>query len=88
MKEYLLDAQFMEHPKPLEEAITIIRKLNSKSYLYMIHRKEPIPLLALAKEHQLNYFSYCDSKAIWHILITPNIDIKLDDILNSKISLR
>ncbi len=85
MKEYNLDARFMPHPKPLEEAIAIVRELDTKSYLYMIHRKEPIPLLALANEHQLNSLSYCDDSGIWHILITPNRSITLKELLNLNI---
>ena len=81
MKHYLLDARSLEHPTPLERAIAILRKLDNDSYLYMIHRMQPIPLLALAKEHHLNSISICDGNDIWHILISPNKDIDLNSLI-------
>lgn len=83
MKYQLLDARALEHPKPLERAISILRDLDSFSYLYMVHIKEPIPLIALAKEHNFNVISKCDSSGIWHILIAKNGDIDLNSCLKS-----
>ena len=79
-----LDAREMEHPEPLEKAIAILRELSSKSYLYMLHRKEPHPLLALAREHRLNHISRCDDEGRWHILITPNPSVNLENMLQLK----
>ena len=81
MTRRFLDARSMEHPEPLEKAIAILRSLDGESYLYMLHRKEPVPLIALAKEHGLNYRSHCDEEGEWHILITPNTDVELEDFL-------
>lgn len=83
MKRYLLDARSLEHPEPLERAIAIIRKLDSSNYLYMIHRMQPVPLLALAKEHNLNHLSICDDNEVWHILISRNTDIELKSLLHN-----
>ncbi len=81
MKRRFLDARAMEHPEPLERAIAIVRELDDESYLYMLHRKEPIPLIALANEHGLNHLSYRDDEERWHILITPNREVKLEEFL-------
>jgi len=72
----------MEHPEPLERAIAILRNLDADAYLYMLHRREPIPLLALANEHKLNALSHCDENEEWHILITPNSEIDLEKLLD------
>ena len=83
MKPYILDARCMEHPEPLEKAIAIIRKLDDTNYLYMLHRMQPVPLIALAKEHNLNYLSICDDNEIWHILISINKNINLNNMLSN-----
>ena len=77
MTKIFLDAREMEHPIPLEKAIDALKRLNENSYFYMLHRKEPIPLLALAGEHELNLLSIkIDNN--WHILISPNKSIDLE----------
>jgi TusA-related sulfurtransferase len=81
LRRDFLDARELEHPVPLELAIDALKKLDRGSYFYMLHRKEPIPLLALASEHKLN----CISKNIgkeWHILISPNSEINLEEFLD------
>jgi len=40
----------LEYPKPLELAMKALRELNEEDYFYMIHRKNPIPLIDLASE--------------------------------------
>jgi len=45
MKKILLDAREMAHLKPLELGINILKKLDDESYLYMLHRKHPVPLI-------------------------------------------
>ena len=80
MRKEFLDASELEHPIPLELAIDALKKLDKSSYFYMLHRKEPVPLLALASEHKLNYISKnIDNR--WHILITPNKDANLEEFL-------
>ena len=81
MKRHFLDARDMEHPEPLERSIAILRELDESGYLYMLHRKEPLPLIALAREHRLNYLSRCDEEGEWHILITPNREADLASLL-------
>ena len=84
MKRHVLDARAMEHPEPLERAITILRELDEEGYLYMLHRKEPLPLLALAREHRLNHLSRQVAEEEWHILITPNQTLKLEELLDAE----
>ncbi len=81
MKKIFLDARKMEHPEPLERAIEALKKLDENSYFYMLHRKEPIPLLALASEHNLNFISKKGEDNSWHILITPNLEVKLEQFI-------
>jgi len=77
LREYFLDARDLEHPIPLEKAIDTLKELDESSYFYMLHRKEPIPLLALASEHNLNFISNLENDGFWHILISPNSKIEL-----------
>ncbi len=82
MKKIFLDARELEHPIPLEKSINILKKLDENSYFYMLHRKEPIPLLALATEHSLNFISFKEKDKKWHILISPNKSIDLNKFLD------
>jgi hypothetical protein len=81
LRKVFLDARELEHPIPLERSIDILKQLDKDSYYYMLHRKEPIPLLALAQEHRLNYISELESDKNWHILISPNFDIDLKEFI-------
>ena len=81
MREFFLDARELEHPLPLELAIDSLKQLDENSYFYMLHRKEPIPLLALASEHNLNFISKYGKDENWHILISPNKEISLDKLI-------
>jgi len=83
LREYYLDARALEHPEPLKQAIEILKSLDNESYLYMLHRKEPIPLLALANEHKLNNISKEDSSGNWHILISPNSEVDLEEYIRN-----
>ena len=81
MIKHFLDARQMEHPEPLQRSIEILKKLDNNSYYYMLHRKEPVPLLALASEHNLNFISKFEKDNNWHILISPNNDINLEEFI-------
>jgi hypothetical protein len=81
LRELFLDARSLEHPEPLEKAIDSIKQLDSNSYFYMLHRKEPIPLLALASEHNLNFVSKQQNDGNWHILISPNKEFSLKNFI-------
>ena len=78
MTHRVLDAREMSHPEPLEKAIAILRDLDETSCLYMLSRKNPIPLLKLAEENRLNALSREVVLGEWHILITPNTQTDLE----------
>jgi len=84
LRKLFLDAREMEHPEPLERAIDNLKELDANSYFYMLHRKEPIPLLALASEHKLNFISRELSDGNWHILISPNQSVLLEEFLKEE----
>ncbi|WP_456456361.1 DUF2249 domain-containing protein [Nitratifractor sp.] len=82
MTRLLLDARELQHPEPLERAIAILRELDEENYLYMLHRREPVPLMALAREHGLNILERRDEKGEWHILISRNREVRLEEFLS------
>ena len=77
-----LDTRELEHPEPLEMAIKILQNLDDETYLYMLHRKNPLPLIDLAKEHQFQVLNKEDTSKQWHVLISKNKDIDLNDFLD------
>ena len=76
-----LDARDLEHPKPLELAMKALRDLDEENYFYMIHRKNPIPLLDLASEQNFQVLNKEDDNGDWHILICKTHDIDLSEFL-------
>ncbi len=85
MKKIFLDSRELEHPKPLEKAIVALRELDEKSYFYMLHRKNPIPLLSLAEGQNFKLLTYEESEGVWHILISKNRDIDLNHLIEKSI---
>jgi hypothetical protein len=81
-QKILLDAREMEHPTPLEQAMKILQRLEVDNYFYMIHRKNPLPLIDLAQEHQLQTLSHEDKEGVWHILISKNPNHPLEELLH------
>lgn len=82
LEEILLDVRDLEHPEPMQKAMKIIQSLDNQHYLHMIHRKNPLPLIDLAKENQFQVFSKEDKHSIWHILISKDTNINLDELLD------
>jgi len=82
MKAIHLDAREMEHPQPMEMGVTILKKLDNEHFLYMVHRKNPIPLLELAKGQGFSVLSREVSEGLWHILISKNANIDLNGYLD------
>ncbi len=81
MKKILLDARDMEYPIPLQLSLSYLQSMSSEEFLYMIHRKNPIPLIEIAKEKKYNYLvkNYNET---WYILISKNRNIDLKDFLD------
>jgi len=82
LKRISLDARELEHPKPLELAMKALRELDEESYFYMLHRKNPIPLLDLASEQNFQVLNKEDDNGDWHILITKNQEVDLNQFLD------
>ncbi len=81
LKKIALDARELEHPKPLELSMKALRELDERTYFYMIHRKNPIPLLDLASEQGFQIFNKEDRDSNWHILICKNPGINLSELV-------
>jgi len=81
LKKIALDARELEHPKPLELSMKALQELDEESYFYMIHRKNPIPLIDLASEQNYQIINHEDNEGNWHILIAKNKDIDLHTFL-------
>jgi len=77
-----IDTRELEHPEPLEMAMKILQTLEEDNYLYMLHRKKPLPLIDLALENNYQVLTQEDTKKEWHILISKNKDIPLDTFIN------
>ena len=60
----------------------ILHSLTDDEYLYMLHHKNPIPLIDFAKEQNYQVIHSQDDKEQWHILISRNSDIDLNDLLS------
>ena len=76
-----LDARELEHPKPLELAMKALRELNEGNYFYMIHRKNPIPLIDMASEQKFQVLNREDNAGNWHILIAKTPAINLSELI-------
>ena len=81
LKKIALDARELEHPKPLELAMRALQKLNEENYFYMLHRKNPIPLIDLANEQNYQVFNREDENGDWHILICKASHIDLSELV-------
>lgn len=74
----LLDTREFDHPIPLEMAFDAFKKLTSSEVIHMIHRREPIPLFELIEKNGGIHLAYQDSNNIWHIFITRDLDLNLE----------
>jgi len=79
-EKILLDARELEHPIPLERAMYALRKLDERNYFYMIHRKNPVPLIDLAAEQGFNVINLEDDAGTWHILISKDPGLNLAEL--------
>jgi len=82
MNKILLDAREMEHPLPLQMSMEHLIEMENSDYLYMINNKKPIPLLEIVKGKGFSYFVHQDTKETWHIIISKNLDINLEELLD------
>ena len=82
MRRVSLDAREMEHPIPLQLALNHLQSMKRDDYLYMIHRKKPIPLIEVAKEKEFAHLTHQDKSENWHILICKDIEVNLEELLD------
>jgi len=71
----------MEYPLPLQLSLEHLKKMSLDEYLYMLHRKNPIPLIEIAKEKKFKYLTQ-NHNDIWHILICKNPNCNLEELLD------
>ena len=77
----MLDARDMEYPIPLQLSLSHLQKMRLDEYLYMLHRKNPIPLIEIAKEKEYLYLTHKHNDT-WHILISKNRNCNLEELLD------
>ena len=82
LNQIRLDARGLQHPAPLEKGMKILDSLGDDEYLYMLHHKKPIPLIDFAKEQNCQVIHKQDDKKQWHILISKNRDIDLNNFFS------
>jgi len=82
MDKIFLDAREMEHPEPLQISLFHLKSMLDEQYLYMLNIRKPVPLLEIAKEKGFLSLAEQDSNQIWHILITKNSKIILEELLD------
>lgn len=82
MNPIRIDAREMEHPEPLRVAVGILSELNHDHFLYMLHRKNPIPLIELSKRQGFAVLVQ-EIEGCWHILIAKNPDTDLGAFLDA-----
>jgi len=82
LKKISLDTRELEHPVPMQKAMEVLKVLDQTNYLHMIHKKNPIPLVDLAKENQFQVLVHEESENFWHILISKNRQTPLSEFLD------
>jgi len=76
----VLDTRAFDHPVPLETAVAAFKTLQMGEIIHMIHRREPLPLFEIILKNGGAYRSFEEPVGEWHILITRDSSIKLEDI--------
>lgn len=73
----LLDTRELDHPVPLEMAVSAFKKLHGDEVIHMIHRREPIPLFEIITKNGGRYLSIMENESLWHIYITRSSTLQL-----------
>lgn len=78
----LLDTRELDHPIPLEMAVTAFKELSGDEVIHMIHRREPIPLFEIITKNGGRYLSIMEGEDLWHIYITrsPTLELEHTDV--------
>lgn len=75
----LIDVRELDHPLPMEIAVEAFKKLSKSEVIHMIHRREPIPLFEIITKNGGFYRSYQSDEGIWHIYITRDSHLNLEE---------
>jgi hypothetical protein len=73
-----LDVREFDHPVPLEMTVDAFKKLTGDEVLVMIHRREPIPLFEIIMKNGGFYRSVHVEENLWHIFITRDSNVNLE----------
>lgn len=76
----LLDTRDLDHPVPLEMAVSAFKKLQADDVIHMIHRREPLPLFEIIVKNGGRYRSLSENENLWHIFITRSATVNLEEI--------
>jgi hypothetical protein len=82
MSKIFLDAREMEHPEPLQISLAHLKSMVDSDYFYMLNFKNPTPLIEVAKEKGFFILEHEDSSDEWHIIITKNSELILEELVN------
>jgi hypothetical protein len=72
--ELFLDASALEPPVPFQQAVSILRQLQSGHYLRMIHRRVPRPLFDNCTQLGISHRYFASDQNNWIILFWRNDD--------------
>lgn len=72
-EELLIDVSGLEQPEPFEEVMHRLKALNKGSYLHMLHRRTPYPLMQILNENGFDFKIIGAEKTEFEALIW-NID--------------
>jgi len=82
LTKIMLDARELQQPQPFERALVILNEMNKSDYLYMLHRRNPLPLLELAKNRGFLSVSKKDNDGVWHVIITKDKKVDLWELMD------
>jgi len=74
-EELLLDVSGLDHPHPFEEAMSCLKNLREGSYLHMLHRRTPYPLLQILNENGFDFKIIDAEKTEFEALIWKTDDL-------------
>jgi hypothetical protein len=75
----LLDVSGMDHPQPFEEVMFCLKHLRKGSYLHMLHRRTPYPLLQILNENGFDFKIIEAVKAEFEALIWKTDDMSTNN---------
>jgi len=74
-EELLIDVSGLDHPQPFEEVMSCLKNLREGSYLHMLHRRTPYPLLQILNENGFDFIITDTEKKAFEALIWKTEDL-------------